>query len=117
MRFLVDECAGPAVAAWLSHQGHDVFSVFDHAAGASDRIILEQAWSEQRILITSDKDFGEMIYRQRLPHCGVVLLRLNDERVSARITVVRRLLVQYAERLQDNFVVVTENSVRIAQRQ
>jgi len=116
MRFVVDECAGPGVAAWLSEHGHDVFSVFDHASGANDVAVLDKAFSEQRILITNDKDFGEMIYRQKLPHCGVVLMRLDDERVSIRIAVINRLLAQYAGHLRGNFIVVTENTVRIAAR-
>ena len=116
MRFVVDECAGPGVAAWLCEQGHDVFSVFDHAAGEIDVAVLEKACSEQRILITNDKDFGEMIYRQGHSHCGVVLMRLDNERVSVRIAVIGRLLAQYAGHLRDNFIVVTEDTVRIAKR-
>ena len=101
---------------WLSGQAHDVFSVFDHAAGADDIFVLKKAHSEQRILITNDKDFGEMIFRQGLPHCGVVLMRLDDERASVRVAVIRRLLAQYSGHLRDNFIVVTEETVRIAKR-
>jgi predicted nuclease of predicted toxin-antitoxin system len=59
MRFLVDECAGPALAHWLQAQGHDVYSVFDLARGAHDDEILQHAFAENRILITTDKDFGK----------------------------------------------------------
>jgi predicted nuclease of predicted toxin-antitoxin system len=63
MRFLVDECTVSAVATWLRDQGHEVFSVFDEARGASDGAILQRAFAEDRILITNDKDFGEKVYR------------------------------------------------------
>ncbi len=56
MRFLVDECTGPAVAAWLRGQNHDVFSVFDEARGMDDNDIIQKALQEHWILITNDKD-------------------------------------------------------------
>ena len=92
MRFLVDECAGPLVARWLRDQGHEVFSVFDEARGISDEEVLNKAVSENRILITVDKDFGEMIYRERREHCGVILLRLSDERALNKVRVISQLL-------------------------
>ncbi len=80
MRFLVDECTGPAVAQWLRTMSHDVFSVYDSARGMPDQRVLEKAYSENRILITNDKDFGEKVFRDQHPHHGVVFLRLVDER-------------------------------------
>ena len=71
MRFLVDECTGPALARWL---------------------------------------------RERCPHRGVILLRLEDERAESKIAVIRRLLENHADRLADQFVVVTETAVRFAHR-
>jgi predicted nuclease of predicted toxin-antitoxin system len=57
MRFLVDECTGPALARWLKSQGHDVFSVYDQARGVDDEYVIRLAYSKNRILITNDKDF------------------------------------------------------------
>ena len=114
MRFLVDENAGPSLAAWLRRQGHEVFSVYEAARGIDDERILQKAFVEHWIIITSDKDFGEKIYREQWPHRGVVLLRLDDERVANKIAVIQRLLENHADRLPDTFVVVTENRVRFA---
>ena len=114
MRFLVDECAGPAVAEWLREQGHEVFSVFDEAKGISDEDILTKAAAEGWILVTIDKDFGEMIFRERRPHCGVVFMRLSDERAANKIIVIEHLLKNYSDRLGDQFVTVTETRVRFA---
>lgn len=72
MRFLVDECTGPAVATWLRSEQYEVFSVYDEALGLSDLAIIEKAYSENWILITNDKDFGEKVYRDRYPHRGVI---------------------------------------------
>jgi predicted nuclease of predicted toxin-antitoxin system len=116
MRFIVDECTGPAVAQWLREQEHDVFSVYEEGRGLDDDEIVRQAFAENRILITNDKDFGEKVYRQGWPHRGVVLLRLDDEQGGIKIDALRRLLVEYADQLADHYVVVTETRVRFAKR-
>ena len=103
MRFLVDECTGPAVARWLRCRSHDVFSVYGEARGMADEDVIDKAYSENRILITNDKDFGEKVYRERLPHRGVVLLRLHDERSPNKIAAIRRLLAGYADELADRY--------------
>jgi predicted nuclease of predicted toxin-antitoxin system len=103
MRFLVDECTGPKVAAWLRVQGHEVFSVFDEARGVEDDTVIQKAHDENWILITNDKDFG-----------GVIFMRLEDERAANKIDVLRRLLEGYADRVEDQFIVVSETRVRFA---
>lgn len=114
MRFLVDECTGSTVAAWLRTQQHEVFSVYDEARGLDDDDIIQKAQTEDWILITNDKDFGEKVYRERHLHKGVVFLRLDDERAVSKIETLRKLLENYADRLPDQFVVVTETRVRFA---
>jgi predicted nuclease of predicted toxin-antitoxin system len=114
MRFLVDESTGPWVAQWLRERGDDVFSVFEQARGMDDDEIVQKAFAENWILITNDKDFGDKIFRDQKPHKGIVLLRLDDERAAMKIDVIGRLLEQYADRLENQFVVVTENTVRFA---
>ena len=114
MRFLVDECTGSRVATWLAENGHEVFSVYNEARGSTDNEILMKAFTETWILITNDKDFGELVFRQRRPHHDVVFLRLDDERSIAKIDALEKLLAKYAERLADRFVVVTDTQIRFA---
>jgi predicted nuclease of predicted toxin-antitoxin system len=114
MRLLVDECTGPAVARWLRDQQHNVFSVYEQARGMDDNDIIHKAFAENWILVTNDKDFGEKVYRERWPHKGIVLLRLDDERAVNKIAVLQRLLASYSDRLADQFVVVTDTAVRFA---
>ena len=113
MRFVVDECTGPAVADWLRSQGHDVYSVFHQARGASDEEVLRFAVAEERILITNDKDFGDRIFRDCEPHKGVVFLRLSNERAANKIAVLQQLFLGHADQLPSRFVVVTESTVRV----
>ena len=114
MHFLVDECTGSKVAEWLREAGYEVFSVFDEARGMTDDDVLAKAFSGNWILITNDRDFGEMVFRERREHHGVVFMRLEDERAANKIEVLRKLLESYAEKLPEEFVVVTETKVRFA---
>ena len=112
MRFLVDECTGARVARWLKEQGYEVFSVYEQARGITDDLIIKKAFDENWILITNDKDFGEKVYREKLPHRGIILMRLQDERSIKKIHVLQRLFSMYPQQISDHFVVVTENQVR-----
>ena len=113
MRFLVDECTGPTVATWLEEQGYDVYSVYDKSRAADDETILNIANKNNYILITNDTDFGELIFRHKKPHNGVILLRLENNRPKNKIAVLDKLLQSYSEQLQNNFVVASEKKVRI----
>ena len=114
MKFVVDECAGPTLAGWLQSRGHEVVSVFDEHRGISDDQVLFMANASGSIIITSDKDFGEMIFHQGRTHRGVVLLRLSDERANMKIQVVAALLKCHGESISGRFLVVSEDKVRIA---
>jgi predicted nuclease of predicted toxin-antitoxin system len=116
MRFLVDECTGPAVASWLREQNHEVFSVFDEARGLDDDDIIRKAFAEGWILITNDKDFADKVYRDGRRHRGVILLRLEDERPASKIQVLSRLLEAYSGRILNSFLVVSERQIRFASK-
>lgn len=117
MRFIVDECVGPTIARWLETQGHDVYSVFDQARDATDETVMSIAIDEQRVLIASDKDFGEKAYREKPLHSGIILLRLADQSVAAKMAAIERLLAVHSDRVEGSFVVVTEKQIRFAKAQ
>ncbi len=113
MRFIVDESTGMAIVEHLRGTGHDVLAVGETLPQATDAQILAYAVSEQRILVTNDKDFGELVFRTGQAHDGVLLLRLHDESPATRIRTVKSILEKYADRLAGRFVVATEKAVRI----
>ena len=112
MRFLVDECTGVRVAGWLRKEGYEVFSVYEQARGITDNSIIQKAFDEDWIIVTNDKDFGEKVYRDKLPHRGIILLRLQDERSLNKIDVLKRLLSIYHQQIPNSFIVATETQVR-----
>ena len=113
MRFLIDESAGPSLARWLRDRGHDVLSVYEEMRGAQDQDILEKASAEAWILVTTDKDFGDKVYRERLSRASLCF-RLQDQRPDSLIEAMQTLLEAHSERLPSSFVVVTDRRVRFA---
>jgi predicted nuclease of predicted toxin-antitoxin system len=113
MQFIVDESTGAAVVEYLRSIGHDVLAVAETMPQADDSEILVRAVGEGRVLVTNDKDFGELVFRSDQAHSGVLLLRLRDESATNRVHVVMTVLEQYADRLSGAFTVATEGYVRI----
>ena len=113
MRFLVDRCAGRRLAEWLGNNGHDVVEAQTLGPDPGDRVLLEIAEAENRVLVTLDKDFGELIYLRRLPHAG--LIRLPDVRVARRIEIVKQLINNHRGALEDRAIVTIQGGrVRIS---
>jgi predicted nuclease of predicted toxin-antitoxin system len=113
MQFIVDESTGASVVNHLRSEGHDVLAVAEAMPRASDSDVLTRAVQEGRILITNDKDFGDLVFRSGRCHFGVLLLRLRDESPANRVRVVQAVLDQHADRLAETFTVATESGVRI----
>ena len=117
MRGIVDESTGVVVARWLRSLGHDVVSIREDRPRMADEDILALAVRDDRVVITNDKDFGELVFREGRAHRGVILLRLVDDRTSAKIAALERLFADLPDDLQECFVVVTERSIRVTRSQ
>ncbi|MBC8548815.1 MAG: DUF5615 family PIN-like protein, partial [Candidatus Brocadiales bacterium] len=70
MKFLADECCDTGLVSSLRNDGHDVVYILEKKPGISDDEVLLDAYNEGRILLTEDKDFGELVYRLRKPSVG-----------------------------------------------
>ena len=77
MKFITDENLGIKVPDYLKDLGFDIVSVAQIARGDPDKKVLEIANKQGRILITLDKDFGELVFKEKLIHAGVILLHLK----------------------------------------
>ncbi len=113
MRFLVDRCAGRRLAEWLSNNGHDVVEAQTLGSDPGDRALLERAGAEDRVLVTMDKDIGELIYLRRVSHSGMILL--PDVRVPQRIEAVKAVLEGHHQALEERSVVTVRGGrIRIS---
>ena len=113
VKFLVDVGVGRAVETWLKDNGHDTQSVRDIDPHARDIDILRIAVNESRMVITMDKDFGELVHHSGAPHAGVLILRLEDARGQEKADVVRRILSLYGDKMVGKFCVYQDGRLRI----
>ena len=118
MNFLFDQSADFRLIPHLQALGHDVQAISrDYPHGLADEDVLAIAKQEQRILVVSDRDFGELIFQQRLAHTGVIFFRLPGASLQTKIDQLNRTLNEYAEVLEAGaFVVVSPGRIRVAGR-
>ena len=113
MKFLADEGVDRSVVDGLRALGFNVYYVIEEERSQDDDVLLEIAEREKRILITRDKDFGELVYRLNKAHAGVILVRLEGYDTIARGEMVCKLVNQYREQLQNSFSVIQPGVIRI----
>jgi predicted nuclease of predicted toxin-antitoxin system len=113
MRFLANEnFPGDAVAA-LRDRGHDVTWIRTDSPGISDPVVLARAQAELRILLTFDKDFGELAFRSKLPaNIGIILFRVRGK---SGLEIAQKVALVIASRddWAGHFSVVEEHRIRI----
>lgn len=106
MKILLDTCVWGRVRADLEADGHDVVWAGDWTTDPGDEEILAIAYSEGRILVTLDKDFGELAIVRQIPHRGILrLVNLSSRQQSA---VCLRVLQLYGEELASGAIVTAE---------
>lgn len=115
MRFLIDRCAGKRLADWLRQQAHDVLESQERGADPGDRNLLIWAHSEQRVLVTMDKDFGKLVFHSGEAHSGVV--RLPDVPAQERIALMDVILERHETDLLSGAVITVKGErIRISRR-
>jgi predicted nuclease of predicted toxin-antitoxin system len=112
VKFLADECCDHGLVGALRQSGYDVLYVSDSKRGVSDDDVLSLAFEEQRIILTEDKDFGELVYRLKKPAHGIILIRIAVKNRSLKWPRIKKLLDAYSDRCSGRFVVIDENKFR-----
>jgi predicted nuclease of predicted toxin-antitoxin system len=97
----------------LRQKGYNVLSISEDCAGIKDIEVLDIAVKSQSLLITEDKDFGELTYRLRLHHKGILLIRLSDLPRNKRIEFVIETVDSHYDMLLNSFSVLTKRGLRI----
>ena len=100
----------------LRQAGHIVLYIAELAPGIADDVILAQANASQALLVTLDKDFGELVYRQSLVHAGVILLRLAGLLPETKASLVAQVLQLRGREMVHAFSVITPGTVRIRKK-
>ena len=113
MKFLLDVCvASRPLHKVLADLGHDVLSAENGYAHTSDEALLALAYRQDRVLVTEDKDFGELIHVRRLPHRCVV--RFAGLSTVEQVEAMRDLIERHGDAMREGtIIVVTGKRVRI----
>lgn len=113
MKFVADENLDRSVIQKLRDAGHEVISVAEMEPGIPDEVVLAAANSHAAMLITEDKDFGELVFRRSLVLQGVILLRLAGLPVAAKAELLVEIPATHEHELTEAFAVVTTRTIRI----
>jgi len=112
MIFFADEGVDyPFVALLRKH--YKVVYAAEIMAGASDEAILQKSLEENCVLITKDKDFGEMIIRNRRPCAGIILIRIEKLNLPENCSLIVELILKYTAEVVNSFTVIQEDKIRI----
>ena len=117
MNLFADENVDAPIISRLRADGHLVVAVAELSPSISDEEVLRQANESQALLVTGDKDFGELVYQHRQVHAGVVLLRLDGLSAEAKAEIVSEALTKHGSEMLDAFSVISSASVRIRRKQ
>ncbi len=113
MNLLADEGLERAIVERLRCDGHSVGWVAELAPSVPDEEVLRRATADEAALVTEDKDFGELVYRRRLGHAGVILVRLEGLPNAMKAEIVSEALRAFGKEMAGAFSVVSPDSVRI----
>jgi len=113
MKFLADEGIDRSIVTGLRKMDFDVFYVVESTRSVDDEVLLSIAFDENRILITRDKDFGELVFRLNKAHAGVILVRLEGFTTQERGDTVCGLIGKYQDQLSNAFSVIQKGIIRI----
>ena len=104
MKFLADENVEKVVVDWLRGEGFDVLYIAEISPSVND---------EQRVIITNDKGFGELIFYRKEPVIGLILIRAKDESAANKVELIREVIGKLGDRMMRHFIVVNEIGIRI----
>lgn len=112
IQFLADESCDFAIVRALRAKDYDVLAVSEYMQRSVDSELIEQAYRENRILLTEDKDFGWLVFASHSVSAGVILIRYPNNLRSKLGESILQLVEEHGSELKDAFVVVQPGQIR-----
>ena len=112
-KFVVDVGVGRIIETWLAEQSFSVISIRTMNPEMPDTDIMELANRENAIIISMDKDFGELIYKNKVEHQGILLLRLEDAVAEEKLAVIQNIFPEHLLSITNKFAVYQNGKLRI----
>jgi predicted nuclease of predicted toxin-antitoxin system len=116
VNFLADENIDRQIVERLRQNGYSVHFVAEMDPGISDENVLNTENLTAAVLITADKDFGDIVYRQRRDFAGIVLIRLGGLAPDEKASIVAAVVARHEAEIEGAFTVVSARVVRIRRR-
>lgn len=116
MKFLLDENLGKSLALFLTQLGHTALRIKKIYPGAEDFEVLDLAVEKNAVLVTLDKDFGELVFKKEKTHAGIIFLRLEDQTLLNTKRVVKWLLSKFKDKIVNSFTTVIEKGGKLEAR-
>jgi predicted nuclease of predicted toxin-antitoxin system len=113
IKFIFDVGVSKKAELYLREKGFDILSIREINHSMKDLDILNLAVKEQRIIVTMDKDFGELVFNSKFNHSGVLLLRMEDAGWQQKIEVLSEIFLTHSAELIGNFSVYQDKKLRI----
>lgn len=111
MQIVADESVDFGIVAQLRLAGHEVYSIAESSTSIADEEVLKIAHDKRALLITEDKDFGDLVFRFQLPHSGILLIKISDP--SVKISNVVNAIITHYNELLGKFSVIDSRKIRI----
>lgn len=113
MNFVADENIDRQIVEALRDAGHDVIYIADTEPSIPDNVVFDRANENSAVLITGDKDFGEIVFREkRLLSNGVILLRLSGLSAPSKIDTILAAVEEHKSELLNSFTVISPGRIR-----
>jgi predicted nuclease of predicted toxin-antitoxin system len=110
---IADESVDYLIVKTLRQVGYSVLAIVEISPSISDADVLKMAVENNALLITEDKDFGELVYRLGMKHCGILLIRLIEYSSQEKTNVTVSAIKKHYDELMNVFAVLNENKLRI----
>ncbi len=112
-KVLADESVDFRIVSYLRENGYEIVAIVEIHPSMSDADVLSLANETDLVLLTEDKDFGELSYRLRRPNPGILLVRMSGVPIEEKIEKIYHVMKSYFSELKGKFTVVSKDKVRI----
>ena len=112
-KFLADESVDFRIVKTMRKDSCEIEAIVELEPGIDDDDVLKMAMELEAILLTEDKDFGELTFRLQKPNKGIILIRMSGEPIETRIKKLKETFKKHLNELSGKFTVITSNKVRI----
>lgn len=114
LRFLADESCDFGVVRALRAEGYDVLALTEITTRSVDSYVISQAYHEKRILLTEDKDFGQLVFASQADSAGVILIRYPGNARKSLQEAIVKLVREQGKDLENTFVVMQPGHIRVS---